>query len=220
MQLQRTWQGLQKDFAPWSGAQRREESCHLQLVWAQRQRWQGHAKPPATIGNSSAPTEGAHSQNNDNTAFLTGSVLSGPNVTLYMCGFIQITNTVTFAPPAFHPLTGIKNTRAPILEMASADVVISISGCLLFAVEQSTRTTEKNWPNMYFMAKIQQANNIKARKSCSDLQSITQWQKHTGGLLQQAVMHLVMTKYCLVLPFLVNTYFSNKVSQLHKTVLV
>lgn len=62
MQLQRPWEGLQKVFAPWSGPQRREEWCHLQLVRAQRQRWQGHAKPPATIGNSSATTERPHKQ--------------------------------------------------------------------------------------------------------------------------------------------------------------
>lgn len=36
MQLQRPWKGLQKDFAPWSGTQRRGEPCHLQLVWAQK----------------------------------------------------------------------------------------------------------------------------------------------------------------------------------------
>lgn len=57
MQLQRPWEGLQKDFAPWSRTQRPRAPCHLQLVWAQRQRWQGHAKPPATAadGCSSAP---------------------------------------------------------------------------------------------------------------------------------------------------------------------
>lgn len=53
---------------------------------------------------------------------------------------------------------------------------------------------------MYFMAK--QANNIKERRSCSDLWSMTQWQNHTRRLLQQAVMCPVMIQYYIVLLFL------------------
>lgn len=60
MQLQRPWKGIAEGLctSKWD-TKTREESCHLQLVWARRQRWQGHAKPPGTIGNSSATTERA-----------------------------------------------------------------------------------------------------------------------------------------------------------------
>lgn len=84
-QLRRPWKGWQKDSAPWSGTQRREESCHLQLVRAQRQWRQGRAKPPVTIDNSCATTE--HTQTVATWRLRTGSVLNGPNVTEYMCGF-------------------------------------------------------------------------------------------------------------------------------------
>lgn len=62
MQLQRPWEGLQKDFAPWSGKQLWGEPCHLQLVWAQRQRWQGHSTSLlVTISRAIAPTDGVSS---------------------------------------------------------------------------------------------------------------------------------------------------------------